>query len=107
MKCHKMDLKLNDDKYIHHLLFADNEIIIDDEATYMLHKLKETYEEWGLKINMNKTEHLLIHQKTDILLNNTSKTPESRPPLSICHASKLAIIQRLHILKVQNYISLK
>lgn len=39
------------------LLFADELVIIAEDADvsrYMVKKLKEEYEKWGLEINMNK-----------------------------------------------------
>lgn len=64
-----MSLKLNDNKYIDHLLFADN-IEEDEEATYMFHQVKDTYEEWGLKKNVSKAEHLTKSSNADTLLDD-------------------------------------
>lgn len=35
-------------------------------------QLKDTCEEWGLKRNMSKTEHLTTRQKRDVLLSDTN-----------------------------------
>ncbi|XP_030768215.1 uncharacterized protein LOC115891796 [Sitophilus oryzae] len=43
------------------LLFADDQVIVandEEDIDYMLRKLKEEYAEWGLKMNMTKTEYL-------------------------------------------------
>ena len=33
-----------------------------DDLAYMMRKLKETYEKWGLDMNLNKTKYLCIGQ---------------------------------------------
>ncbi|XP_044755011.1 uncharacterized protein LOC123313964 [Coccinella septempunctata] len=45
------------------LFFGDDQVIIancEEDIDYMLRKLKEEYEKWGLNINMKKTEYLHI-----------------------------------------------
>ena len=60
-KCPNIGLKLNDNKYIHHLLFADDQVILAEDTehtTYIFCKLMDTYTERGLKINAYQTELL-------------------------------------------------
>jgi hypothetical protein len=37
-----------------------NDILYKEDLKYMTRKLKETYENWGLDINLNKTKYLCI-----------------------------------------------
>ena len=59
---------------MHSLLFADDQVIFAQEKEdmeYMVRKLKEEFELWGLKINMSKTEYLCIGQQVaDLNLEN-------------------------------------
>ncbi|KAK4873810.1 hypothetical protein RN001_013170 [Aquatica leii] len=51
------------DETLYTLLFADDQVIVAsnmDDANYMLRKLIEEYERWGLTINVSKTEYLAI-----------------------------------------------
>lgn len=41
----------------------------EEDVIYMFRELKDTYDEWVLKINMNKIEHLTTSLKADILLD--------------------------------------
>ena len=66
-----MDLKLNSNKYIHHLLFAVGQVILVEDAgdaTYMFHQLMDFYTEWSLKINTKEIEHLTISLRVDDVL---------------------------------------
>ena len=45
------------------LQFADDQVVLagdKEDLEYMTRKLKETYEKWGLDMNMNKTKYLCI-----------------------------------------------
>ena len=54
-KYHKMGLKL-DGKCIHHILFADDQVILVEDADDTTYIFFVTYTEWKLKNNVNKTE---------------------------------------------------
>jgi len=44
------------------LQFADDQVVLagdKDDLWYMTRKLKETYEKWGLDMNLNKTQILM------------------------------------------------
>jgi hypothetical protein len=46
-----MGLKIEDNRYVHNLLFADDEVIITrgiEDANYIRRKVEEEYEKWGL-----------------------------------------------------------
>jgi hypothetical protein len=54
-----MELKLEDNSYVHNLLFADDQVVIIravEDANYTGREMEE-YEKWGLK-NYGKTEYL-------------------------------------------------
>lgn len=60
-KCNRMGLEIADGKYVHHLLFADDQVVIaqdGEDANYMCNQLSKEYKKWGLKINYKKTEYL-------------------------------------------------
>jgi len=45
------------------LQFADDQVVLvgdKEDLEYMTSKLKETYEKWGLDLNLNKTKYLFI-----------------------------------------------
>jgi len=45
------------------LQFADDQVVLagdKEHLEYMMRKLKETYEKWGLDMNLNKTKYLRI-----------------------------------------------
>jgi len=45
------------------LQFADDQVVLagnKEDLEYMACKLKETYEKWGLDMNLNKTKYLCI-----------------------------------------------
>ena len=58
------------------LLFADDQVLIagdEEDASYMLGKLKEEYVKWGLEINFQKTEYLALGETgNDLSLDNNS-----------------------------------
>lgn len=57
----KMGTEIPDERYLHHLLFADDQVILTqdgEDTNYICNKLVEEYRKWGLKINYNKTEYL-------------------------------------------------
>jgi len=42
------------------LQFADDQVVLardKDDLQYMTRQLKETYEKWGLDLNLNKTKY--------------------------------------------------
>lgn len=47
------------------LLFANDQVLIatDEEDIYMTRKIIDKYREWGMNININKTEYLIIGEK--------------------------------------------
>jgi hypothetical protein len=58
-----MGLPINQDYHLYKLLFADNQVIIAqdaEDAEYMLRKLVEEYMTWGLQIHFGKTEYLTL-----------------------------------------------
>lgn len=61
MKCRKMGIQLDEEKFLHNLLFADDQVVVaqdGEDANYTCRKLNEVYKKWGLQINYNKTEYL-------------------------------------------------
>ncbi len=61
-KCTQMGIKIGN-SYLTSLFFADDQVIIandEEDMDYMIRKLTAEYEEWGLTINLNKTEYLKI-----------------------------------------------
>lgn len=79
--------KLTDSKYIHHLLFTNDQVIIAEyeDITYIFHKLRDYLDEWWLKINMNETEHLTKSLKVDLLLDVIKTVQEIKCLGSIIH----------------------
>jgi hypothetical protein len=56
-----MGLKIEDNCYVHNLLFADGQVVITrgvEDGNYIGRKREEEYEKWGLKINDGKKESL-------------------------------------------------
>ena len=53
-----MGVTVGDDT-IYSLLFAGDKLLMTEDLEYMIRKLKEEYEKWGLKINMEKTKYIL------------------------------------------------
>ena len=55
----------------------DDQVLItgdEDDASYMLRKLKEQYVKWGLEINFQKIEYLALGEAgNDLSLDNNSK----------------------------------
>ncbi|KAK4877485.1 hypothetical protein RN001_009991 [Aquatica leii] len=61
-KCRTMGVWLNDSQ-IHTILFADDQIVMAEDCqdmTYMLNKLIEEYKNWGLEVNKEKTQYMVI-----------------------------------------------
>lgn len=61
-KCSPMGVWV-DDRPIFTILFADDQIVIAEDQqdmTYMLNKLVEEYNEWGLEVNTDKTQYMVI-----------------------------------------------
>ena len=56
-----MGLEITESRYLHHLLFADDQMIVTqdgEDADCMCNQLAATYAKWSLKINFRKTEYL-------------------------------------------------
>ena len=72
-----MGVTVGDDT-IYLLLFADDQLLMTEDyedLQYMARKLKEEYEKWGLKINMEKTKHMAIGDKSkDLVLEDGQGT---------------------------------
>ena len=42
-----------------------------DDASYMMRKLKECFDEWGLEINVEKTQYMAIGgERQDLIMEN-------------------------------------
>ena len=51
------------------LQFADDQLVLagdKEDLEYMARKLRETYEKWGLDMNLNKTKYLCTGEHTTI-----------------------------------------
>ena len=51
------------------LQFADDQVVLagdKEDLEYMTRKLTETYEKWGLDMNLNKTKYLFIGKRKTI-----------------------------------------
>ena len=68
-KCKNMGIKIGQE-FVPTLLFADDQLILaedKDDAIYMVRKLIEEYDQWGLDLNMQKTKYMAIGtSETDI-----------------------------------------
>lgn len=61
-KCSSMGVKMGEE-HIHSLLFADDQVVLaedEHDAEYMMRKLIEEYDSWGLEVNMEKTQYMVI-----------------------------------------------
>jgi len=61
-KCHGMGVPL-ENITLYTLQFADDQVVLawgKEDLEYMTRNLKETYEKWGLDMNLNKTKYLCI-----------------------------------------------
>ena len=61
-KCHRLGVRL-ENTTLYTLQFANDQVVLSgdkEDLEYMTHKLKETYEKWGLDMNFNKTKYLCI-----------------------------------------------
>lgn len=66
-KCCGMGVPI-DDETLYTLFFADDQVIVaaDKEySSYMVRKLKEEYERFGLTINTTKTEYLVVGERNE------------------------------------------
>jgi hypothetical protein len=73
-KCKQMGLRIEDNCYVHNLLFADDQAVITrgvEDANYIGRKLEE-YEKWGLKINYGKTEYLGTDHSEELQINGNT-----------------------------------
>ena len=61
-KCSSMGILIGDDT-LYSLLFADDQVLVAadaDDSSYMLRKLFEEYDKWGLTVNTKKTEYMIV-----------------------------------------------
>lgn len=61
-KINKMGVLIGE-RNIYSLLFADDQVVLAEDiedTTYMVRKLMEEYEKWGLEINTEKTQYMTI-----------------------------------------------
>jgi hypothetical protein len=66
-----MGLKIEDNCYVHNLLFADDQSAITrgvEDANYIGRKLEE-HDKWRLKINYEKTEWLGTDHSEELQIN--------------------------------------
>lgn len=72
-KCKNMGIPLNETT-LYTLHFADDQVVLSQDAEdmeYMTRKLIEQYQEWGLTVNMEKTQYMVIGEEgKDLQLNN-------------------------------------
>jgi hypothetical protein len=78
-KCKYIGININGGYVYYTLLFADNQVIIgedEDDINYMMRKLTEEYNNWGLEINFDKTQYMVAEgQGQDIITDyGTIKT---------------------------------
>lgn len=74
-KCSEMGIPI-EDKTLHSLLFADDQVIFagdEDDMIYMVNKLMEEYRKWGLNINLQKTEYMCLGKDVGDLILETGK----------------------------------
>jgi hypothetical protein len=60
--CHGMGIPL-ENTTLYTLQFSDDQVVLagdKEDLEYMARKLKESYEKWGLIMNLNKTKYLCI-----------------------------------------------
>jgi hypothetical protein len=58
-KCHGMGVP-SENITLYTLQFADDQVVLGrdkEDLEYMIRKLQETYEKWGLDLNLNKTKY--------------------------------------------------
>jgi len=93
-KCRKMGTPITDNT-LYSLNFADDQVLIaqdEDDMIYMIKKLIEEYELWGMKVYMKKTEYLNLNgNKNDLYIEemniNIKRTEEFKFLGSIIHES--------------------
>jgi len=76
-KCSGMGIPL-ENTTLYTLQFADDQVVLPsdkEDLEYMTRKLKETYEKWGLDMNLNKTKYLCIGEThSNLKLDKDSET---------------------------------
>ena len=76
-QCQNMGLRVGE-YTVHTLLFADDQVVIADDyddLEYMTCKLFEELDNWGLKINLDKTKYMAVGEKMkDLNLPELGKT---------------------------------
>jgi hypothetical protein len=121
-KCKYMGININEG-YVYTLLFADDQIITgedEDDMNYMMRKLTEEYNNWGLEINFDKTQYMVVGgQGQDIITDHgtiktsqykylgVSLTSDRRDDKDICNkiVQGKKIIRQLHSLLWNHTIS--
>lgn len=79
-KCRTMRIHVRY-KFLHTLLFSDDQVVIatdEDDINYVIRKLTETYEKWGLIINFDMTKYLAIGENIEPLDINGNRIDECR-----------------------------
>lgn len=64
-KCRNMGIQIHD-KTLFTLFFADDQVVVaadEMDSNYMMRKLVEEYKNWGLTINIKKTEYLVVGER--------------------------------------------
>jgi hypothetical protein len=73
--CKRMGLKIEDNYYLHNLLYADDQILITrgaENPNYIGRKLEEEYEKWGLKISYGKAKYLGTDHSEELQINGNT-----------------------------------
>lgn len=80
-KCRNMGLPLNDST-LYTLCFADDQILVAqdyEDINYMTRKLVEEYAEWGLEVNLDKTEYMCIGgEHRDLIIENGQRIKQCK-----------------------------
>lgn len=66
-KCSPMGIQI-DNRPIYTVLYADDQIVVAEDQQdmqYMLAKLTEEYNKWGLQLNMEKTQYMVIGGRSE------------------------------------------
>lgn len=74
-KCGNMGMPLNE-SILYTLCFADDQIVIaqdHDDMNYMMRKLIEEYEKWGLEVNLKKTEYMCLGGEREDLVDDNGQ----------------------------------
>ena len=74
-KCSGIGIPLENTTLYTLLIADDQEVLAGDkeDLEYMTRKLKETYEKWGLDMNLNKTKYLCVGETHNLKLDKDSE----------------------------------